>query len=321
MTVAEPPVTTELDRRIELFGTEVRILIGPPVPGRAPGNQVAAVAVEQLLRRHHSLLTRFEPDSELSRLNRDPREVVPVSEVLTGGLRAALHAAELTNGLVDPSLLDALEQAGYASSRVGVDPADLREALLQAPPRSPARPRQGADSRAVEVGDGFVRRPPGMRFDLGGSAKGHAADSAAARLGGYETFAVDVGGDIVVGGNAGAPRVVVVEHPLGHHDLSFRVCRGAIATSGLSRRIWRTSSGFAHHLIDPSTGQPAWTGVVQATAVAPTAVHAEALAKAALLSGPDAGLRILERGGGVLVLDDGTVRLAGTAAKGVPGAA
>ena len=99
---------------------------------------------------------------------------------------------------------------------------------------------------------------------------------------------------------------------------AFALASGAIATSGLARRIWRTPSGFAHHLIDPSTGEPAWTGVVQATAVAPTAVQAEALAKAALLTGPDAGLRLLERGGGVLVLDDGTVRLAGPAAQRCP---
>lgn len=306
---------------MDLFGTEVRILVGAPTPRRAPGNQVAAVAVEQLLRRHHALLTRFDPDSELSRLNADPREEVPISEVLAGGLRAALHGAELTDGLVDPGLLEELERAGYLSSRVGVEPAELSEALLQAPARCAARPRQVAEWQEVAVAERSVRRPPGMRFDLGGSAKGHAADSAAAVLGGYESFAVDVGGDIVVGGNAGAPRVVVVEHPLGHHDLSFRIARGAIATSGLARRIWRTPDGFAHHLIDPSTGKPAWTGVVQATAVAPTALEAEALAKAALLKGPDAGLRVLERGGGVLVLDDGRVRLAGPAAQTVRSAA
>ncbi len=321
MTSASQWDGSELDRRIGLFGTEVRILVGASTLRRAPSNQVVAIAVEQLLRRHHALLTRFDPYSELSRLNADPREEVPISAVPAGALRAALYAAELTDGLVDPGLLDELERAGYASSRVGVESADLREALLQAPPRRPARPRHVADWRAVEVGEGFVRRPPGMRFDLGGSAKGHAADSAAARLGGYQSFAVDVGGDIVVGGNAGAPRVVVVEHPLGHHDLKFRLGRGAIATSGLARRIWHTPNGFAHHLIDPSTGEPAWTGVVQVTAVAATAVQAEALAKAALLRGPEAGLRMLAPRGGVVVLDDGTVRLAGAAKEAVRSAA
>jgi len=311
----------ELERRTALFGTEVRILIGSPAAPVTPGARMGATLVEKLLRRHHALLTRFDPDSELSRLNADPREVVPVSQILAGALRAALQAAEATDGLVDPTLLGELELAGYVESRVGVRPADLREALREAPPRRPAAPKPWSPWREAEVGDRFVRRPPGMRFDLGGSAKGHAADSAAGLLGGYDSFAVDVGGDIAIGGSAGAPRIAVVEDPLGRRDLSFRIARGAIATSGLVRRIWRTPDGFAHHLIDPSTGEPAWTGVVQATAVASTAARAEAVAKAALLSGPEAGLRLLEREGGVLVLEDGTVRMAGAAANDVRSAA
>jgi thiamine biosynthesis lipoprotein len=84
-----------------------------------------------------------------------------------------------------------------------------------------------------------------------------------------------------------------------------------VATSGLRTRIWRTDHGFAHHLVDPGRGRPAWTGVIQATALAPTALEAETLAKAALLRGPVAGRALLERRGGALILDDGTVLLAG----------
>ena len=69
--------------------------------------------------------------------------------------------------------------------------------------------------------------------------------------------------------------------------------------------------GFAHHLIDPGRGRPAWTGVIQATAVAPTAVEAETLAKTAVLAGPHAGWRVLERFGGALVLDSGRLDLVG----------
>ena len=184
------------------------------------------------------------------------------------------QAAELTGGLVDPTLLGPLERAGYATSRMGVEPADLREAVRTAPARRPALPRGGPGWRELELADGWVRRPPGLRFDLGGSAKGHAADSAAALLREHESFAVDVGGDIAFGGTAGIPRIVVVEHPLdSRRDVRFPLVSGAIATSGLASRIWRTADGFAHHLIDPATGTPAWTGVVQATAIAPTAVH------------------------------------------------
>lgn len=299
---------SELERRLELFGTEVRILV-------APRDHAAARQVERLFRRQHRLLTRFDPASELSRLNADPREVVPVSSELASALRAAVAAAELTGGLVDPTLLGPLERAGYATSRMGVEPADLQEAVRTAPARRPALPRGGPGWRELELADGWVRRPPGLRFDLGGSAKGHAADSAAALLREHESFAVDVGGDIAFGGTAGIPRIVVVEHPLdSRRDVRFPLVSGAIATSGLASRIWRTADGFAHHLIDPATGTPAWTGVVQATAMAPTAVHAEALAKAALLLGPDAGLRLLAAHGGALILDDGRVCLTGVRA-------
>jgi thiamine biosynthesis lipoprotein len=83
---------------------------------------------------------------------------------------------------------------------------------------------------------------------------------------------------------------------------------GAIATSGLDVRLWRDEAGrVAHHLLDPSTGQPAWTGVIGATALAPTALEAETLAKTALLSGPARALRVLSRHGGLVVREDGDV--------------
>lgn len=79
-----------------------------------------------------------------------------------------------------------------------------------------------------------------------------------------------------------------------------------MATSGIGRRSWLDAAGRpAHHLLDPATGRPAFTGVVQATALAPTAAEAEARAKAALLSGPEGASAWLPHGG-LVVLDDGT---------------
>jgi thiamine biosynthesis lipoprotein len=93
---------------------------------------------------------------------------------------------------------------------------------------------------------------------------------------------------------------------------SVAIGSGAIATSGIGSRIWRTTDGrLAHHLLDPSTGEPAWTGVVQATALAPSTLLAETIAKAALLSGPEPARRLLARRGGAVVLDDGSTELLG----------
>lgn len=164
----------------------------------------------------------------------------------------------------------------------------------------------------MEVDDraGVICRRPGLELDLGGSVKGWAADLVAARLERHGRCAVDCGGDLRVAAGRGVPWEVRVRHPLtGAIAHTLRVRAGGVATSGIDARLWQRPEGdFAHHLIDPATGSPAWTGLVAATALAPTALEAEALAKAALLSGPAAGRRLRQgRHGGVLVHDDGAV--------------
>lgn len=306
------PATSEHQRALALFGSTVRILVGPPAEQKTPDPRLAALHVETVLRLFQSRLSRFEPNSELSRLNAAPDDEVEVSPLLARAVSAAVWAAERSDGLVDPTLLPALERAGYAASRAGVPSAPLRDALPVAPPRRPGRRREDSRWEEISVAGSLVRRPAGLRLDLGGSAKGLAADVCGERLGGYSSFAVDVGGDIRIGGTNPGRRVVEVEHPLRASPAwRFALSRGAVATSGLDRRLWRSGGGFAHHLIDPATGTCAWTGVIQATAVAPSALEAEVLAKAGLLSGPDAGLRLLEPHGGILVLDDGSVLATG----------
>jgi thiamine biosynthesis lipoprotein len=302
----------EQERLLDLFGSSVRIIVRGSARPREPSAAIAAAAAEAVLRRHQRALSRFDPRSELSALNLDPRPERRVSELTAGALAAALWAAERSSGLVDPTLLPALERAGYELSRAHTEPASLREALSSAPARRPASPHPEPTWPALTVAGCCVRRPPGLRFDLGGTAKGLAADRAATFLAGQDAFAIDAGGDIVLGGRAGASRLVTVAHPLERTPaFAFEVTSGAVATSGIGTRIWRASDGFAHHLIDPSTGYPAWTGAIQATALAATALEAERLAKMALLSGPEAGAALLEPGGGVMVLDSGEVILAG----------
>jgi len=280
--------TVPADLTFACMGTSVRIIARDPAPARAFVEAAAA------------RLTRFDPASELARLNEDARDEVPASTLLRTAVAAALAAAEATGGLVDPTLLDAVERAGYAQSRADGEPADLHDAVAHAPPRRPARPDPAARWRTVETAPGAIRRPPGLRLDLGGTAKGLIADLAVRLIGGDAV--VDCGGDVRVGS---APRDVVVAHPFtGEPAAELRV-RAGVATSGLARRIWHDG----HHLIDPAAGRPAWTGLVAATALAPSAARAEALAKAALLSGPAGARAVLAGHGGVLVHDSGEVEV------------
>ena len=134
-------------------------------------------------------------------------------------------------------------------------------------------------------------RAPGVRLDPGGIAKGMAADLAAAALPAGVRYAISCGGDVAVGG--GEPWEVAVRSARSDAEVHrLRVRSGGVATSGIAARIWQRPDGsYAHHVLDPATGRPAWTGLVAATAVADSALEAEVLAKTALLSGP------LARGG------------------------
>lgn len=307
------------DISFKALGSEIRVMVDDSESeGLAPAGEAAA-EVERFIHRFDETLSRFREDSELSRLNRDEREVVPASGLLRTALRAGLWAAETTDGLVDPTLIPEIEAAGYRSSRAGMGGLTMEELLDEAPDRRPARAAEGRGWTGFEVDDeaGTIRRPPGLGFDPGGTGKGLAADMAAGLLQGYPRFLISCGGDIRVGGpQAGeSPFEVFVEHPAsGLRPHLFKVGSGGVATSGIGARSWRQGEGRpAHHLLDPRTGEPVWSGVIGATALAGTAMEAEVLAKAALLSGPEKAREILSRHGGILVHETGEVEVAGRA--------
>jgi thiamine biosynthesis lipoprotein len=222
-------------------------------------------------------------------------------------VEAGVQAARATGGLVDPTLLTQLERAGYRSHFEGPG-LPLRAALAQAPARTPAEPAAEAHWRLVRTDrrTSSVMRPAGVRIDPGGIAKGVFADELAASLSGHDAFVVDCGGDMRLGGGHAPEREVHVVGPFDDAVLhTFELRGGGVATSGIGKRSWLDSDGRAsHHLLDPGTGRPAFTGVVQVTALGPTATEAEMLSKAALLRGPAHAPEVLVHGG-LIVLDDG----------------
>jgi len=251
----------------------------------------------------HVRFSRFLATSELSRLNADPRGVVPVSTTMTRLVEVVREAARATGGLVDGTLLGEIQAAGYVGDIA--TPLPLRLTLGLAPKRRPAAPNPHSRWPEISVDGWEVRRPRGVGLDSGGLAKGLFADLIAERLAtGHAGFAVDCGGDLRF---AGPTRWLEIADPFGGKPVhAFELTTAAAATSGIGPRSWLAPDGRpAHHLLDPATGRPAFTGVVQATALAPTAVEAEWRAKAAVLSGPERAADWLAHGG-VVVLDDGT---------------
>lgn len=253
-------------------------------------------------------LSRFREASELSELNRASSAPRQVSAVLWDVVQAALEAARESEGLVVPTLLGALEAAGYDRTFEAISPAPSLTRSF--------RPVNGDDRRAIECDacTRSIRLSPGVRLDLGGIAKGFAADRAARRLGKLGPALVDAGSDIAITRlqSDGQRWPIGVTNPL-QPDQQLEllmIAQGGVATSGRDYRRWQRDGAWQHHIIDPRTGQPAVTDVLSVTVIAPSAREAEVAAKAALILGSDDGLEWIEARpalAGLLVLEDGRV--------------
>jgi thiamine biosynthesis lipoprotein len=224
-------------------------------------------------------LSRFDPTSDLSRLNRAAGEWVAVDERLERALHAALGVRSETAGRFDPTILPALEAAGYDRSF---------EQLEERPGRTVTGWRAGA---LIDLSPGRARVERGAAVDLGGIGKGFSAartlTAMRASWPGIPGAIVDLGGDIAATGmppDRGPWRVAITD-PSGRRPTlgTLLIDEGAVATSGRNARRFGPSRSL-HHLIDPSTGAPAAAGPLAVTVVAPDAADAEGHATALAIS-------------------------------------
>lgn len=240
---------------------------------------------EAMIHTAEARFSRFSETSELTALNRAAGSWFSASKDLFDLVREAREYLDQTNGLFDPTILDALEMAGYDKS---MDEIRLHGATRLCPAPTIVR----HDFRAVEFDDArqAIRLPVGMRLDLGGIAKGWIAESAARLLADYaDACAVNAGGDLFA---IGLPKdetgwLVDLEDP---RDAAatlavLRVGPGAVATSSITKRRWQQGDHMRHHLIDPRRSMPAETDWLCVTVIAPHGTTAEVFAKALLMAG------------------------------------
>src|SRR5688500_6470417 len=121
----------EASRTFTCFGGNTTVSVVGTGPLGEPA--AAVIAARDLLLVWHAVFSRFKPESELSRLNRDERTSVPVSPIMARFAQAVVDAAQATGGLVDATLLDAIEGLGYKTERFHGSLA-LPLALALAPP-------------------------------------------------------------------------------------------------------------------------------------------------------------------------------------------
>jgi FAD:protein FMN transferase len=284
------------------MGTVISLLL--PTEHLQRGEEI----VRTLFTDWEQTLSRFLPESELSRLNRLAGTSVIVSELLFTVMCHALAAAQVTDGLYDPTLLNQLMQLGYDRSF---------EQLLTTQPASQHPNAHGGKWRNIRIEHAarLVKLPPEVNVEFGGIAKGMAVDAAleALRQENIATALVDAGGDLAVLG-------VPLQEQQWPIEIQGKICswviplhRGALATSGVAHRRWQQGAYMRHHLIDPRTGLPAQSGLWSVTVAAALCRQAEVAAKVAFLLGTERGSDFLQRHSlaGLFVREDGTWTTAG----------
>jgi len=256
-----------------------------------------------------SILSRFLPGSELNRLNQQQNTWVSVSNVLWDVLQCARDAYTLSNGLVNAAMLKAIEKIGYTQ-----DFSKLPEIVQNKNLFIENQAKFGFENIQFDPSRQSVYLPGGCSLDLGGVAKGWAAQQAMLRLSRIAPALVNAGGDIAISSEqqSGDPWLIGVTDPLNPeiHLQVLQVKSGGVATSGKDYHKWQINGKWVHHILDPRTGQPALTDVLTATILAPSVLEAETAAKTAFILGSQAGRQWLKphpEFTGLLILDDKSI--------------
>jgi thiamine biosynthesis lipoprotein len=226
--------------------------------------------------------SRFDSESELVRLCRQPGVAVPVSDLLFEAVGFALQVAALTKGAFDPTIGGVQQERGLSRNYV-----NGHELATTTAPATWCDVRLDREHKAITL-----LQP--LLLDLGAVAKGLAIDLAAKELASLERFAVEAGGDLFAGGSppGNLPWVIGVQHPLKAGLLgTISVWNQAVCTSG---GYERPLGDDEHHLLDPRSGHSP-RGLLSLTTVAPAALVADALGTAAFVLGPRNGLRLLRQ--------------------------
>ncbi len=233
--------------------------------------------------------SRFDAKSELRQLSDHIGVPVHASATLFEAVRFALAVADESGGAFDPTVGHRMEARGFdrhhktgEAVHPGVQPDDSVS---------------WRDVRLDESAHTITLLKP-LVLDLGAVAKGLAVDAAARELAPFESFVVDAGGDLYLGGrNAdGAEWSVGIRHPREQSLIeTLRVSNSAVCTSGDYERT-SPSDERVHHIMDARTGDTA-ASLSSVTVVAKSAMVADALATAAFALGPQDGRDFLERHG------------------------
>lgn len=261
------------------------------------GLSSAHTAVRETVAAFDLVCSRFRPDSELSAVNAAAGSPVQLSPLLFDALQAALRAAWLTDGDVDPTVGSSLLALGYDHDFSELSDPELRSRAIS------FVPVPGWQAIELDPQTRTLRLPRGVSLDLGATAKALAADRAAAAAAAVAGCGVLIGlsGDIAIGGPSpgnGWRVRVTDDHRAGVEApgqwISLR--SGGLATSSTSVRRWSMGEAIANHLVDPATGRSVESVWRTVSVCAASCLDANIASTASIIRGDEAA-RWLEAAG------------------------
>ena len=272
------------------MGSELHVIVWARGPAAERLADLAVLRVELLER----CWSRFRPGSELNRLNaRAGCGATAVSDDLRRLVTALVDAYTWSDGDVDASVLGAMLTLGYRE--------DFASVAMSLPGNATPAPTAAPGLGGVRVGERVVCLPAGVGLDPGGVGKGLAGDMVTEEIhdAGAHAVLVGIGGDVVTRGippDSGSWWVAMrddrSDEPTECRVLDLTPQHRAVATSSILRRRW----AGGHHLLQPHTGRPAHSDIVQATVLADCGWRAEAAATVGVIRGASSADWLIDRG-------------------------
>ena len=250
-----------------------------------PAAEDALAQAEAEIYRLEGVLSCRDEQAALARLNETGGGTA--GEETAALLQTALTLCEQTGGAYDPALGALSEAWGFSTGAYRVpEPDALAEAM------------QSSGAGLVQLDGISVTLTNGAQLDLGGIAKGYAADLLRAQLEkeGVTSATLDLGGDVFVMGRKtdGSDWRIAVKDPADTESYLGVVSAADkfIVTSGVYERYFEENGVRYHHILDPKTGCPAESGLVSVTVLCENGAWADALSTACFVLGPDGALAL-----------------------------
>jgi len=253
----------------------------------AEGRRLTEAVFDEAVR-IDELMSTYKESSQISEINRGAATAAVIAGAeLASLIQRALDISVLTRGAFDITYESVGQHYDFRERRrPGDDTLAAQRALV--------------DYRLVEVDrvSSSVRfLKQGVRINLGGIAKGHVVERGVdiLRRNGVVHAIVTAGGDSrLLGDRHGRPFIMGIRDPRQDGEVAMRLPleEEAISTSGDYERFFEEDGVRYHHIIQPSTGEPA-AGIHSATVIGPDAVMTDALSTAVFVMGVDLGLQLI----------------------------